>query len=120
MASKLQRFGFAVYLLGIVVYFSSWLAVIYWPASTWSMSAVGFTAAAYTSVVYLKGIGLIGQNSFLKLRWISKIYILASLLFEVFHTLRAYLAFLKLQREVDIWSMVQEHGALRQTQGLRK
>ena len=59
-----QRRGLALYLFGTGVYFASWLALIIAPQSWWSLSAAGFLAPAYTPLIWLFGIGLIGERLF--------------------------------------------------------
>ena len=59
-----QRRGLALYIFGTGVYFASWLALIIAPQSWWSLSAPGFLAPAYTPLIWLFGIGLIGERLF--------------------------------------------------------
>jgi uncharacterized membrane protein YsdA (DUF1294 family) len=93
LKTRRQKFGFTLYLIGTLIYFSSWLMLILYPDSNWSSSTLGFTAPAYTPLFWLAGIGLVGKESFLKIRRLSLIYILLSLTFVLVHTSHAYLAF---------------------------
>lgn len=93
LKTKKQKLGFGLYLLGIIVYFSSWAAQIYFPESAWSISLPGRMAPAYTTLPWFIGIGLIGNKTFFKLRLVSLGYILLSIVFVVFHSLHAYFAF---------------------------
>lgn len=88
-----ERGGLAIYLIGLVVYFLSWLILMIYPISDWSESALGFMAPAYTPIIWLIGIGLVGHQSFLKVRRTSMLYILFSILFVVFHSTHAYLVY---------------------------
>lgn len=88
-----QKVGLGFYLGGTFFYFLSWLLLIIYPNSLWSNSALGFMAPAYTPVVWLTGIGLIGNNSFLNIKKLSPIYITIALLFVFFHTLHVYLVY---------------------------
>jgi hypothetical protein len=62
VSTPAQRLGFWLYGIGTLVYFASWGALITWPQSGWSTSAVGFLAPAYTPLIWLAGIGLIGNE----------------------------------------------------------
>lgn len=91
--TKIQKTGFLIYFVGVLLYFSSWLMVIFYPESDWSQSLIGFTAPAYTTIIWFIGIGLIGNNTFFKSIRLSLIYIFISVLFVVFHALHAYIVF---------------------------
>lgn len=54
-----RKAGIAVYLVGMVVYFASWIPLMIAPESTWSNSLLGFLAPAYTPLLWLVGISLI-------------------------------------------------------------
>ena len=58
--SKRQKFGLGLYLLGTLIYFAAWLPLIYTPQSAWSNSLIGFTAPAFTPLIWLLGIALVG------------------------------------------------------------
>ena len=53
--------GIIVYLIGLVVYFTTWLPLVYAPDSAWSNSLAGFLAPAYTPLLWLTGIGMISN-----------------------------------------------------------
>ena len=55
-----NQIGIVVYLVGLVVYFASWIPLMVAPDSAWSNSLLGFLAPAYTPLLWLVGIGLIG------------------------------------------------------------
>jgi hypothetical protein len=55
-----SKLGIAVYLLGLVIYFASWIPLMVAPASAWSNSLPGFLAPAYTPLIWLVGMALIG------------------------------------------------------------
>jgi len=71
-----SRAGLTLYVLGLLVYFASWLPLIYLPAGAWSKSAMGLLAPAYTPILWLAGIALAGGS------WP---YALLSLLFVSVH-----------------------------------
>jgi hypothetical protein len=61
ISTRRQKAGLLMYLGGVVLYFISWLVLIYLLGSAWSMSLVGFSAPAYMPLLWLTGIGLIGD-----------------------------------------------------------
>lgn len=91
--SKLQITGFILYLSGIIVYFSSWLFMIFYPDSSFASSAAGFMAPAYTTLIWLCGIGLMVQQTLIKIPRITLLYILLSILFVAVHTYHTYVVF---------------------------
>ncbi|WP_157046197.1 hypothetical protein [Geotalea uraniireducens] len=89
-----QRVGLWLYLVGIVLYFASWWVQIAFPESAWSTSAAGFLAPAYTPVVWLAGIALIGDTLTISaMPYSSRIYLVLSGLFLIFHNLHAWLVY---------------------------
>lgn len=91
--SKSQKIGLLIYLIGVTIYFLSWVAVIFFSDSAWSHSALGFTAPAYTTIIWFVGIGLIGKNSFFGKAKLFNIYISLSVLFVIFHTIHTFIVF---------------------------
>ena len=59
-----QKVGLAIYLIGLAIYFLSWTLQIYYPKSTWSRNIFGFMAPAFTPIIWLIGISLIGNRFF--------------------------------------------------------
>jgi len=55
-----NKLGMAVNVIGMLVYFASWIPLMVAPESVWSNSLPGFLAPAYTPLLWLVGIGLIG------------------------------------------------------------
>jgi hypothetical protein len=84
-----QKLGFWFYIIGSVIYYMSWLVLIYFPQGNWSLSALGFSAPAYTPLIWLAGIGLIGNKLFFASPYRSWIYIIASTIFVSFHLAHA-------------------------------
>jgi len=81
-----QKLGLRLYLAGLLLYFASWAVLIVLPQCAWSMSAVGFLAPAYTPIVWLAGIGMIGNELlFAKIPIKPWIYWTLSTMFLIFH-----------------------------------
>jgi hypothetical protein len=80
-----QKLGLWLYIAGTAIYFISWLAQIYFPQSAWSLSVWGFLAPAYTPLIWLIGIGLIGSAFYFSSPYRSWMYIVLSIIFIGFH-----------------------------------
>ena len=85
--------GLIIYLIGLVIYFISWSLQMYRPDSSWSKSLLGTMAPAYTPIIWLSGIALIGKENFLEIPNVSLFYFIISLVFVIAHSLHAYLAY---------------------------
>ena len=66
-----QRRGVLLFVVGTIVYFLSWVPLMIVPQTPWSTSWLGFVAPAYTPLVWLVGLGLIGRRFYLPspFRW---------------------------------------------------
>jgi hypothetical protein len=83
--TQCQKIGLCLYVAGTAIYFVSWLAQMYFPQSAWSVSAWGFLAPAYTPLIWLTGIGLIGSTLHFPSPYRSWMYIVTSVIFLGFH-----------------------------------
>jgi len=83
--SSLGKKGLIVFSFGLALYFSSWLILIYAPNTTWSSSIVGFTAPAYTPIIWLVGLSLMVDSYYFKLAYKKWHFILPSIAFLIFH-----------------------------------
>jgi hypothetical protein len=72
-----SKTGMATYLIGMTLYFITWIPLIWTPDSIWSQSAVGLLAPRLTPLLPFLGIALIGH---------SAPYAMISALFILFHT----------------------------------
>ena len=90
-----QKFGLWLYIAGTAIYFVSWLAQMYFPQSAWSLSAWGFLAPAYTPLIWLVGIGLIGSAFYFSSPYRSWMYIITSVVFLGFHLSHALTVYLR-------------------------
>jgi len=93
ISTKPQKKGLALYVVGTIIYFASWLVLIYFPESGWSNHIIGFMAPACTPFLWLLGIGLIGDSYYFKLPYKRWIFISASIIFLIFHTLHVVSVF---------------------------
>jgi hypothetical protein len=91
-----QKLGLLLYVIGTTIYFISWLVEVYFPHSAWSLSDWGFLAPAYTPLIWLTGIGLIGSAFYFSSPYKSWMYILLSMTFVGFHLFHAWTVFSKI------------------------
>lgn len=73
----ISKTGLAVYLIGTLLYFITWIPLIWMPDSIWSQSAAGLLAPRLTPLLPFFGIALIGH---------SVPYAVLSMLFIILHT----------------------------------
>jgi len=88
-----QKLGMSLYVLGVLIYFGSWLLQMYFPQSNWSMSVVGFLAPAYTPLIWLVGIGLIGRELYFPIHYKEWSYITLSVIFVAFHVTHVWIVY---------------------------
>lgn len=88
-----QKKGMLLYLTGTIIYFMSWLLLIYFPESGWSQSVFGFMAPAYTPLLWLIGIGLVGKSFYFKFERARLIYFLIVAAFIVLHNMHTFLIY---------------------------
>jgi hypothetical protein len=62
MSDASQKSGFVLYVVGLLAYFASWAALMVSPQSLWSSTAIGFLAPAYTPILWLGGIAIVGDQ----------------------------------------------------------
>lgn len=62
VATVAQRRGLLLFVVGAVLYFLAWVALMIFPQSRWSRSRLGFLAPGYTPLIWLAGPGLIGRR----------------------------------------------------------
>ena len=88
-----QKTGFALYVIGAILYCLSWGVQIRYPQSPWCQSGWGFMAPAYTPLLWLVGIGLIGDTILLQVSYSRWTYIGLSVAFLTFHNVHAWIVY---------------------------
>lgn len=84
-----------LYFAGMGLYFCSWFALIYLPDSLWCNSLIGFSAPAYTPIIWLLGIAFLTTECYWKrIKYRPVILITASILFSVFHISHTVLVYI--------------------------
>ncbi len=96
ISTKGQKIGLALYITGLLIYFVSWTVLIVFPQREWSTSMFVFLAPAYTPIIWLVGIGLIGDELlFSKFSFKPWMYWTVSVFFLLFHNLHAFTVFFR-------------------------
>lgn len=90
-----QKNGLRLYVIGTLLYFCAWLILMYLPNTAWSNSVLGLLAPAYTPLVWLVGIGFIGNSFFFKIPFKRWLYFLIVLIFLIFHNWHTYLIYFR-------------------------
>lgn len=98
--TKIQQTGWIIYLTGLILYCLSWLPLVYQPENTWRVHVISFLAPAYTPLLWLTGIGLIGYRFYFRMRYRRWLFLALSLLFTVFHCVHTYLIYDRMVRSV--------------------
>ena len=93
IATSAQRRGLAFFAVGTLVYFASWLPLIFRPSSPWSASAAGFMAPAYTPFLWLLGLAMVGRRLFWGRFYRWWFYLVIAALFLGTHILHAGIVF---------------------------
>jgi hypothetical protein len=91
----IQKTGLLLYGIGLLLYFTSWTALIFYPTSSWSLSVFGYVAPALTPLIWLIGIGMIGARLYFNVKYQRWYYFAASLFFVTNHCAHAALICLR-------------------------
>lgn len=97
ISNQRQKRGFWLYIAGMLLYFASWLMLIYFPGGSWSSSILGFMAPAYTPALWLTGIALMGNSFYFGWTYKPWMLILISVIFLIFHTYHTYIVFCRME-----------------------
>ena len=60
---NVSKTGLAIYIIGTLIYFATWIPLIWIPDSLWSQSAAGLLAPRLTPLLPFLGIALIGRST---------------------------------------------------------
>ena len=93
IGSKIEILGLWIYLAGLLIYFLSWIMQIGFRNTSWSRSKLGFTAPAYTSIFFLTGISMIGNENVFHIKRLNLIYMICIAIFVILHTSHSNLVY---------------------------
>ncbi len=80
-----QRRGLLLFVVGTALYVLAWIPLMIAPESGWSTSWLGFVAPAYTPLLWLIGLGLIGRRLYVQSPYRRWMYIALASGFVAFH-----------------------------------
>jgi hypothetical protein len=92
-SKSIKTFAHLTYIMGVLFYFGSWIMVIVWPGSYWSKGILGFSAPAWSAIVWLFGIGLMSSAASKTRNLIRISYFILVTLFMILHTYHAIFAY---------------------------
>ncbi|MDH5394208.1 MAG: hypothetical protein OEY11_13560 [Gammaproteobacteria bacterium] len=92
IGSPAQSKGLLVFITGIVLYFVSWLVLMFVPESIWRHHVFVFSAPAYTPVIWLVGLSMMVERCYV-FKYSKWHYIAPAVLFSVFHVYHAVYVF---------------------------
>ena len=90
ITSPQQKVGLLIYLAGVLLYFISWIPLINKKETIWKNSYFGLLGPSFTPIIWLLGIALIGNKSFIAIDNVSFIFISLSILFITFHVIHTF------------------------------
>ena len=93
LSTKSQKLGLGLYLAGVIIYFLSWLPLIFAQESAWSNSLLGFMAPAYTPMLWLVGIALLGDSFYFPVGYKPLYHLVPAGIFSIFHCVHAAIVY---------------------------
>jgi len=91
--NKVGKIGLIVYIIGVLIYFCSYFIVIKLPVTSFNNNIAILLAPYWTSVLWLIGIGLIGNKLFVMIPYHYIIYIVISIVFAMLHSIHGYICY---------------------------
>lgn len=95
LGTSAGRVGLALYLVGLVLYFCSWLAQLRHGEADFAKTLPFRAAPAYTTVAWLAGIALIGESRFFPVPIVRVAYLATVISFAGVHTTHAIFVYRK-------------------------
>jgi hypothetical protein len=93
LQQPVNKTGLLIFSVGVLLYFSSWLALIIFPDSSWSLSIWGFTAPAYTPFIWLFGLSLFFNSYYFNYPYKYWHFFSISTIFIFFHLWHAIIVY---------------------------
>jgi len=90
---KTGKIGLIIYIIGIIIYFTSYFIEIYFPNTLFGDTIIFILAPYWTSVIWLIGIGLLGNRLFVNIPYHFTVYLIISIIFATIHTIHGYLCY---------------------------
>ena len=93
LKEKIEKIGLILYIIGAFIYFLSYFAVIIFGNTLFGKNIIVVLAPYWTSVLWLIGIGLLGNKLFIKIPYHYSFYIILSIVFGIIHTYHGYICY---------------------------
>jgi hypothetical protein len=91
--NKIGKTGLVIYIIGVLIYFCSYFIVIKLPTITFHNNLIVLLAPYWTSVLWLIGIGLLGNKLSINIPYHYTTYIIISIVFAIIHSIHGYICF---------------------------
>ena len=91
--NKTGKTGMIIYIIGIIIYFTSYFIEIYFPNTLFGKNMIFILAPYWTSVIWLMGIGFIGNKIFVNIPYHFTFYSILSIIFVTIHTIHGYICY---------------------------
>jgi hypothetical protein len=91
--NKIGKIGLLIYIICTLIYFSSYFIVIYFSNTVFCKNINVLLAPYWTSVLFLIGIGLVGNKLFINIPYHYVVYIILAFIFSTIHTYHGYLCY---------------------------
>jgi len=91
--NNIGKAGLVVYIIGVLIYFCSYFIVIKIPAISFHNNIIVLLAPYWTSVLWLIGIGLLGNKLFINIPYHYTAYIVISIVFTIIHSIHGYICY---------------------------
>lgn len=95
LSTATQRRGLWLFVAGTLLYFAAWIPLMLAPQSPWSTSWIGFLAPAYTPLLWLAGVGLVGREFYGRLPYSPWLYVALAAGFVAFHLTHAAIVYMR-------------------------
>jgi len=92
--NKIEKTGLIMYIIGIIIYFTSYFIEIYASDTLFGRKLIFILAPYWTSVIWLMGIGLVGNRLFINIPYHFIAYLILSVVFAAIHTIHGYLCYI--------------------------
>ncbi len=93
LENKIGKIGLVVYIIGVLLYFVSYIIVIKVPMVSFHNNLFIILAPYWTSVLWLIGIGLLGNKLFISMPYHYMVYITLSIVFAMIHSYHGYICY---------------------------
>jgi len=91
--NKTGKIGLMIFIIGTIIYFTSYFIEIYASNTFFGKKIIFILAPYWTSVIWLIGIGLVGNKLFVNIPYHFTVYLVLSIIFATIHTIHGYLCY---------------------------